>query len=104
MTPTSASESLSLTERDRKEIHLVPDKTRANRKRTATAVSATKAVRKPRILIFDIECSGLRSDFGLLFCVSYKGYGEAKTHCIKIYDYPNWQRDMTDCRRMLKDF
>lgn len=36
--------------------------------------------------------------------MSYKWYGEAKTHCIKIYDYPNWRRDMTDARPMLRDF
>lgn len=82
----------------------MPDKTRASLRKTATAASATKAVPKPRILIWDIECSGLRSDFGLLLCIGYKWYGEAKTHTLNIYDYPGWQKDMTDSRKLLKDF
>lgn len=70
----------------------------------ATATSVTKGVSKPRILIFDIECSGLRSDFGLLLCIGYKWYGEKAVHTLNIYDYPGWQKDLTDSRKLLKDF
>jgi hypothetical protein len=57
-----------------------------------------------KILIYDIETSNLRSDFGLLFCVGYKWYGEDGIYCPALYDYPNYKRDLTDCRKLLKDF
>ena len=57
-----------------------------------------------RILIFDIECTNLRSDFGTLLCVGYKWYGESKIYCPAIFDYPNWRNDMTNDKRVLKDF
>lgn len=58
----------------------------------------------PRILIYDIECSNLRSDFGLLLCIGWKWVGDKDAYCQAIYDYPNWRRDLTDCRRLLRDF
>lgn len=58
----------------------------------------------PRVLIWDIEASDLKGNFGFVFCIGYKWLGEKKTHLISIRDYPAFNRDITDDRAVLKAF
>lgn len=41
---------------------------------------------KPRILMFDIESSGLKGDFANCFCVGYMYHGEKKASVVSIFD------------------
>ena len=60
---------------------------------------------EPRIIVFDIECTDLRSKWGTLLCVGWQVYGEKRIHCPSVMDYPNWQRDMTKSDKpLLRDF
>lgn len=56
------------------------------------------------ILVYDIECTNLKSDFGVLLCVGYKWYGQKRIYVPSVVDYPNWRTDLTDSRRLLRDF
>lgn len=57
-----------------------------------------------RILVWDIETSDLRADWGTTLCIGYKWYGESDVHVMSIMDYPNWKKDVTDDSRLVKDF
>jgi uncharacterized protein YprB with RNaseH-like and TPR domain len=41
---------------------------------------------EPKILIWDIESTGLNADFGVMLCIGYKWYGQKKVHIIGIDD------------------
>lgn len=56
------------------------------------------------ILVYDIECTNLKSDFGVLLCIGYKWLHEKRPKVISVTDYPNWRRDLTNSRKLLKDF
>lgn len=57
-----------------------------------------------RILLWDIETSDLRADWGTTLCIGYKWYDEDEVHVISIMDYPGWKKDVTDDSRLVKDF
>lgn len=57
-----------------------------------------------KILIWDIETSDLRADWGTTLCIGYKWYDESKVHVLSIMDYPGWRKDVTDDSRLVKDF
>lgn len=57
-----------------------------------------------RILSWDIETTHLKADFGTMLCVGYKWLHEKTVHVPSITDYPDWQKNMTDESRLLKDF
>ena len=57
-----------------------------------------------RILTFDIETSHLKADFGTCFAIGYKWLHEDYVYCPAITDYEGWERDPTDCKKLLKDF
>jgi len=56
-----------------------------------------------RILIFDLETSDLRSDWGFTICAGYKWLDERRIYCPSIMDYPDWHEDITDDSRLIKD-
>lgn len=58
-----------------------------------------------KILVFDIECTDLRSRWGTLICVGYQWYGQKKVHCPSVMNFPGWQKDMTTADKpLLKHF
>jgi uncharacterized protein YprB with RNaseH-like and TPR domain len=59
---------------------------------------------KTKILIWDIETTHLKADFGTVLCIGYKWLGDRKTHVITITDFPNWKKDVTDDSRIFKAF
>lgn len=59
---------------------------------------------EPRILVWDIESTGLVADFGTLLCVGYRWLGEKKVHVPSIMDYPGWEKDPTNDKALTRDF
>jgi Predicted exonuclease len=60
---------------------------------------------KAKILIWDIESTGLKGDFATVLCVGYKWFGEKGVKVISITDYPEaFKKDPTDDKRLIKDF
>lgn len=73
-------------------------------------------MKKPRILIYDLEVSPLQtSTYSIwesnalwvdrewyLFSVSWKWLGEKRTHCKALTDYPNFKKDITDDKELVK--
>ena len=48
----------------------------------------------PRTLVFDLECSDLKADYGSLLCMGYKWLGQKKIHCPSLLDHPGkWALD-----------
>jgi uncharacterized protein YprB with RNaseH-like and TPR domain len=56
----------------------------------------------PRILTYDIECTDLNSDWGVLLCVGYKWLGDKDPTVISILDYPG--KDFLDDSNLVKAF
>lgn len=78
--------------------------------------------KKPRILVIDLESlpnlpEALRvwtqlSDFpgrtlkatiSTIICFGYKVIGEGEAKCINAWDYPNWEKDVNDDSRLVRD-
>jgi DNA polymerase elongation subunit (family B) len=76
-----------------------------------------------KILIFDIETlpdleaalsnfaklsnwygNTLKATVSSALCIGYKWYGEKKTHCLKSWDYPSWEKSVNDDTAILKAF
>lgn len=57
-----------------------------------------------KILIWDIECSSLKADFGTVLCVGWKWLGEKRVNVIAITDYPRFSRDPIDDSAVIADF
>jgi uncharacterized protein YprB with RNaseH-like and TPR domain len=57
-----------------------------------------------KILLWDIETTNLKMDFGTILCIGYKWLGENKVHVPAITDYPGWQKDPTNDKKLIKDF
>lgn len=51
---------------------------------------------KAKIILWDIECTNLSSNFGYVLCISWKELGEKKVHTIKITDSPTFSQDPTN--------
>lgn len=58
----------------------------------------------PKVLIWDVESSGLVADFATILCIGWKWLGEKKTHVISITDYPIFEKDPTNDKQLIKDF
>jgi len=52
--------------------------------------------KKPRIILWDIECTNLNANFGYMLCLGYKYLGDPKTHVISITDFPAFRKDPTN--------
>jgi len=59
---------------------------------------------KSPILLFDIETTHLKADFGTVLCVGYKWYEDRKPHIISIRDFNGWQRNVLDDKRVVEAF
>ncbi len=58
-----------------------------------------------KILLWDIESTGLKGDFATILCIGYKWYGEEKVHVISITDYKEkFEADPTNDGPLIKDF
>lgn len=57
-----------------------------------------------KVLLFDLECTHLKADFGTVLCVGWKWLHEKKVHVPSIMDYKGWKRDTTNDSRLLRDF
>lgn len=59
---------------------------------------------EPRILIWDLECTGLKADFGTTLVTGYKWLGEKKVYTPCISDYTTFKNDPTDDYGLIRDF
>lgn len=60
---------------------------------------------KARILLWDIEASNLNANFGFVFCIGWKWFGESKVNLISVRDFPkSFDRDPTDDKEVIKAF
>lgn len=60
-----------------------------------------------RVLIWDIESTGLVADFATILCIGYKWLGEKQVSVLSITDYPEFKKDPTDPeaeKRLIQDF
>lgn len=60
--------------------------------------------KEPKILLWDIECTHLKADFGTCLCIGYKWLGQKKVHVPSIMDYKGWQKDTTNDKKLLQEF
>lgn len=56
----------------------------------------------PRILLFDIETTHLKADFGTLLCFGFKWFGESKVEVPSIADFSAWKKDPTNDKGLVK--
>ena len=62
-------------------------------------------MKDPKILLWDIEASNLAANFGFIFCIGYKWFGEKKTHLISIRDFKKqFNKDTTDDSKVIEAF
>jgi uncharacterized protein YprB with RNaseH-like and TPR domain len=54
------------------------------------------------ILAWDLECSGLNADYGIILCAGFKYVGQGKPKIISIQDFPRYQKNPTDDRDLCK--
>lgn len=57
-----------------------------------------KPRRKPRVMVYDIECNNLKADFGWILCASWMMLDETKPHTISLRHFPRWKNDPTNDR------
>lgn len=56
-----------------------------------------------KILVWDLETSDLRSDWGFTICGGYKWLDDKEVYCPSIMDYEGWQEDPTNDRKLVKE-
>ena len=61
------------------------------------------AKQKPRICLFDIECTNLNANFGYVLCVAWKWLGEKKIHLVSITDFDLFDSDCTNDRLVVRE-
>ena len=69
----------------------------------ARTIAHTQQNDKAKILIWDIEASNLKADFGVVLAFGYKWYGEGDVVVKCLDDYPRFRRNRTDDSVLLKD-
>jgi len=61
---------------------------------------------KARVILWDLECTNLKGNFGYLLCGAWKVLGEKKIHCVSITDSKTFDKDPTNdkllCKTLLK--
>jgi uncharacterized protein YprB with RNaseH-like and TPR domain len=60
--------------------------------------------RPAKILLWDIECTHLKADFGTILCIGWKWLHDKKVHVPAITDYKCWKKDPTDDSELIRDF
>lgn len=60
--------------------------------------------REARLLVFDIEATNLKADFGFVLCVSWKYVGENKVNTLRIDKSPNYRQDPINDSWILEKF
>lgn len=61
-------------------------------------------MKKPKIILWDIETSNLNANFGFILCIGWKYYGAKKVNLIKISDYKDaFKKDCTNDYHVVKE-
>lgn len=56
----------------------------------------------PKIVLWDLETTNLNANFGYLLCFGWKILGEKKTNAISITEFPQFKKDPTNDRSLVK--
>lgn len=56
----------------------------------------------PKTLVFDIESTNLKANFGYCICFGYKYLGDTKAKVISVLDYPQHKTDPTNDARLMR--
>lgn len=59
---------------------------------------------QPKILIWDIESTGLNATFGTILCIGYKWYDEDDVHVFTILDKKRGKKDMLNDKHLVEEF
>lgn len=57
-----------------------------------------------KILLWDIESTGLKGDFATILCIGYKWFGEKAVSVISITDFPEFTKDPNNDGPLMKAF
>lgn len=60
-------------------------------------------MKKPKIVLWDIETSNLNANFGFILCIGWKYYGTKKVNIIKITDFDLFNKDCTNDYHVVKE-
>lgn len=58
---------------------------------------------KQPILLWDLECTNLNADFGYILCAGVKELGKKGVKTFSVADYPEYKKDPTNDKRLVKD-
>lgn len=77
-------------------------------KENATSLEKPSSVatpRKPKVILFDIECTNLSDAFGSILSIAYKELDEKAVHCIAAWHFPKrWKRAFYDDSEVIRRF
>lgn len=63
----------------------------------------SKSGKKPNIVIWDIESTGLRADFAICLCVGFIGLDGTKAKILSLHDYPTKRYNIYDEKALMRD-
>jgi uncharacterized protein YprB with RNaseH-like and TPR domain len=55
-----------------------------------------------KVLLWDIECTNLRANYGYILCIGWKELDAKKVSCPTIVDFPRFKRDPTNDKDLIK--
>ena len=61
-------------------------------------------MKKPRVLLFDVEATNLAANFGYLLCIAWKWSGAQKLYHMSIADTATFAKDPTNDRELVQEF
>jgi|SRR5579884_2391521 len=64
----------------------------------------SKPSHESKILLWDIEATGLVADFATILCIGWKLLGEKEVHLLTIDSYKEFEKDKTNDKPLIKDF
>lgn len=59
---------------------------------------------EPRILLWDLETTHLKADFGTILCAGFRWLGEKEVFVPAISDYSGWKKEPWNDKRLVKEF
>lgn len=64
----------------------------------------TEEEKKLKVLLWDIETTHLKANYGYMLCIGWKWLDEPKVHHVKINDSPSFKKDPTNDRYLIEEF
>lgn len=61
-------------------------------------------MKKPKVLLWDIESSDFAADYGFIFCIAWKWLDQKDVNLVRIRDTKEYRKDVTDDRGVVEAF